>query len=518
MLPKWRQYFVNHIVERGYDLYYHHQVKLLKEKQDCFDFLVKNHYQITIILKDSQIVQAKCDCPQGKKEIPCKHLAACFIYLENQDSKDMTLNLDHLLQQLSNQDKDDLLYQALLQDEKILLSALTKYPDMELTLSYQLNQIFLDYGFGKDDDITFEQHLLDFIQQLSLENLDDEEIFQHLKHLLLRLQNFKNEESYINYIGIENEALELLEKLLKDFKMEAKVFAFLTQYPLEDSYLDFIFDHFRQKSYATKKIDLINHCLSRIKSYDAWAKDYYLEFYQLKRLMVYYDMQDQSAVLQLTQQYWHYPKIREFWIEEAKAKKDYCRALEILQESLEMDCHEQGLQLKYQRMMTDIYEIMGDPSYQRSLKKLLFVLDPGDFDDYLRYKSLFNPEDWVIEREALFQVEMEEIRLFEILRSEKCYDRLLPQLVDSLNLYYLGRHSKEFQKCCPELLTLSYVQLIYRISKNAQQKKQYQMIVMLLTQLAKIDEKMALKTSQELLRLYPRKKTLKNLLIQLFDS
>lgn len=509
MLKEWRNHFENHIVERGYDIYYNGLVKLEKQIDNQFMFIVKEQYHISITLNNQQVKRAKCDCPQGKKHHLCKHLAACLIYLENIDMPNVTPNIDELIAKMSDTTKNQLLRQVLANNIELLRDIWQEYPSSESYQGYILNQIFLDYGCGKDDDISFEKRLLEFLDSLN-PKVNPSMTFFHIRHLLMRLEALKNDESYTNYVGIEQRALELLAELLDDKVVSDDIFEFMATHLMQDSYLDFLFDYFRYDPYTQKKLKLINQCIKKIQNFEAWAKDYYMEYYQLKKLMVLYDMQDQKALETVSRQYWHYPKIREFWIEEALAKKDYPKAINLLEQSLDIDQASKNLQLKYHRILVSIFEITNDKRLKPLLRYLLFKEEPGDFEDYLRYKQLCTNAQWIQERKILLQQPMPKEKLMDILLAEGLFENLMQEIVKENDIYYLERHIRVLENSCPSLLYDVYATLIDDMAKKAHTRNEYLDIVGLLSTIS--NQAHANKLALQLIAQYPRKRALIELL------
>ncbi len=516
MLQEWRGRFESHIIERGYSLYYNGLVTLQKKQENRYYFIVKEKYHVFIALENNRIGKVKCSCPQGKKHSLCKHIAACLIYLENLDMPFDIPHIDTLITKLSEEEKNQLLRKALSSDMDLLKTLWQSNLSSEAFQGYMLNQIFLDYGCGKDDDIVFEKRLFELMEGL---NITKPEItFHHLKHLLLRLEDLRNDESYTNYVGIENRALEILATLLNQKAVANDIFEFLSTHLKQDSYLDFLFDYFRYEPYTSQKLILIDRCIQKIQHFESWAKDYYLEFYHLKKLMALYDKQDVQAIQKISKQYWHYPKIREFWIEEALVKKDYPKAISLLEESLEIDRDYKNLCLKYLHILVNIFEITQDERFKPLFRHILFKEDPGDFEDYLRYKSLCSKKEWLVERELLLKVPMQYVRLLDILLAEKMYPELMSVILKENDFYYLERHLVQLEKACPNLLIGVFKEFIERLMAKAHTKNEYIQIVSLLYKMQNYPkgDREARNIATSLATQYPKRKALIQLLEPFF--
>lgn len=515
MKKNWRTYFAPHIIERGYDLYYRGAVRWVQGDDRHDEWLVNDRYHV-VIINDQDLFQAgSCDCPYAMKHHFCKHMAACLIALENRAYTTYdTIDLERMIIEMGEQKKNQMIKQVLLRDHDLLEEFLSQNNSFHALAGYRLNEIFIDHSNGKIDDILFERKLYEFMESLYQKQDDVLWVCHYLQQLLLRLQNLKNQNTYVNAIGLENQALHLLETMLSHPKACQNIFDFMSRYPMYDHFLDFLFDHFREEPYLSKKYDLIEQCIAALTQFESWAKDYYLEYYLLKKLMVLYDLKRIKEYRALTEKYWYYAKIREFWITEAMNRKAYSRALNILSDCLKETDGKDHQALKYYRMQTDIYELLRDERYPRCLAHLLYEMDPGDFDDYQRYKALFTPEKWAYERAKLLKTPMSISRKMDILRAEKAYGTLMSIIVSQLDVYYLLRYEALFKQDCLEMLLHAYEEMVFCLAKEATEKNQYQEIAVLLKKIEEIDQTglAADLIVRQLHKNYPRKRALLTLL------
>lgn len=487
MIQEWRYRFSNSQLERGYDLFYRGCVHLKQKKQNTYLYQVfdQSYHFVKVVIRDHIVSQLNCDCSE---EGLCAHMVAALLCLENPDQNGFVewYDVAEVMERLSTQQKEQLLLQLLAQDDCALQLANTMFSNSlteKQQIALKLNAIFLEAAKGHMSLESFEQQLLDFIHQdLSIQQ-DPYLVLDQLKHLLSRLKVKAVDERYESFSRIEQEAFALLEKIIMtSSELEAQSFAFLMADSEHESYLEFLFDHFQHEPYLKQKLTLINQKISKVNQFEAWARDFYLEKYILKKIQVLYDLQDESELRKITQTYWRFSRIRAFWIQEAIDHQDYIKAIDILQESLIIDQAQPRLQLKYTRMILDLYELLEDPRYRETLEQLLFVLDPGDFDDYLRYKALFQSEDWPAARQSILDSPMSEDRRFDILLAEGLDEAVIKQLENSANMLEIQEKTYRLLKKYPTKMPVIYINLLSDLAGKARNREQYKDIARLIRQ------------------------------------
>lgn len=483
---EWRYLFETDIVQRGYDIFYHGQVRKIKAENDIYDFLVLDEqtWPVRIQLNNGNIQRLECHCHDGKADHLCLHIASCLIYLENQEQLPNIEFLDakKILKQMTSEMKDQLLELALNENYELLEKAnhIFGIPPNQLTReSLILNQLFMQYGYHQDA-VALEKELMMFMDDYIVPNIQNnhlQQAFSHLKHLLSRLKILMVED---NFFQIESYALNQLAELLKNGgTLTDDIFAMISMDLKRDSYFEFLFDHFRTQPYLEIKLQMIDRLIKKASSFDGWAKDYYLENYVLKKMQVLYDMKDIESLSNLSDKYWYFPKVREFWIQEAIAKKNYERAIELLNISKKMDASIPALLLKYEQQLIDLYDLTKDQRYFQCLKNILFNLNPGDFDDYLRFKETCTEKQWKYYQKKLVNTPMQAERLLDILLSEKLYDEALQVAIKSQDFYFFHKYEALLVEHCGVLYTEAYANMIVQEAMHVDCEENYHKIAKL---------------------------------------
>lgn len=440
-MKEWRYTFSLAEVERGYNLYFSGYVTQLKIEKDSVKAKVGNEY-VNILFNQDIIVSMQCSC----KEQHCQHIAASLIAYEykNHPYINHSLTTDEIINQLSLKQKDDLLRKILNEDDtlrwyanKLLGVKADHFPQEEFTLHQLLYQYNLD---GKIYNLQL------FIHQFIERNKKEEDQFIYIQ-LLNRLKVFENEKT-IQLILYQ--VLDSLSIFLKEFPfLQKEIFDLLMKDTDNEIFLDYLYDHFRIQPYLQIKLDLINHHLNRILALNAWAKPYFIERYIVKKLQVLYDLDDIEEMNRILEEYYAYPKVREFFIAEALQKEDYKQAIRIIKDSKKLDENNQFLLIQYQNYLIDIYEKLDSKKYFEALYYQLFKLDIGDFDTYLRFKKVCPSKLWFSYFYELIDLPMKDSRLYDILLEEQEYTLLFKHILQTQNLYYLERKRSILLSKCP---------------------------------------------------------------------
>lgn len=527
-MKEWRYQFPSHILERGYDYYYHGKVSLLWQDDYHYQFSVvgRQSYQVLLEIKNDTVVNAKCNCPYHQKHHLCKHITAAILYLENRETNHLLLSEspEMVLNQLDLATKEALLLEILRHDEKMFNQAkiLAKIEESNFSQeARKLNDLFMAYDFQRIGITELEKEIGIFIEQHIIFSQDTKLAFSHLKHLLLRLKTLTYDTKYDSTIFLESMALNALEQLLKtNPSIKSEAFDLLIADYAKESYCDFCFEHFHTQPYLNRKLSFLNFEAKKIESFDAWQKDYYLERNAYHRLQVLYDLKDRKAYQSHSHTYWHYPKIREFWLMLSIEKHEYYKAIQILQDCATYDQNNPALILKEKRMLVDLYEKTDSERYFAALKEMLFHEDPGDFDDYLRYKAICPNEDWPMYLKQLLKTPMEDKRLLDILYAEELYDLLLEKITTTNNNYYLDRIADELAKICPQQLANAYATIAWQKGRVARIEEEYQQVSLILIRMQKYPygELFSQKVISRLQRYYPKKRALMKELAKIITS
>ncbi|NLM06771.1 MAG: hypothetical protein GX219_07625 [Tissierellia bacterium] len=102
-------------------------------------------------------------------------------------------------------------------------------------------------------------------------------------------------------------------------------------------------------------------------------------------------------------------------------KKDYDRALEVLDEGILLD----GDNSRYSGKKKEIFLLQGNKAaYVDQLWKLILEHKKGDLELFQELKEQYSPEEWLVKREEVFEKLPKYARVDRLYKEEKLYDRL----------------------------------------------------------------------------------------------
>jgi len=457
-MKDWRHNFNLESIEKGYYLYFNGYVNNIQIHSDKIQAVVGNH-KTKVILDNDCVISLHCTCHVNC----CEHTAATLIAYEYQDHpfNHHALTTEEIIVQLTSKQKDELLKKVLNQDEnfrwqaqKIISPKMQDFPKEE----YTLNQLLYQYNY---DGAIFnlQLYLHDFFERSKKE--EDQYIYILL---LNRLKTYPHDKMIQVMIY---DVLNSLSNFLKNYSyLQHKFFTFLSKEIDNEIFLDFLFDNFRTEPFLSQKLELINVCLNRLLSYDAWGKTYFLEHYLVKKLQVLYDMKNDEDKSVIYEDYYHLPKVREFYILECIQEGDYLKAIQIINDSKKIDKDQKYLMIQYQNYLIDIYEKIDLTKYREALYEQLFKFDVGSFDIYLRFKEVCPSNIWLTYFYELIDLPMPEERLYDILLEEQEYTQLFKQLLKNRNRYYLEKKKNILISKCPNEFSHIY-ELLKTYEKKA---------------------------------------------------
>ena len=451
-MKDWRYYFSLTHLERGNDLYYRGFVQNFSyDKHKVYATVGKE--KVVLYLKDGQVEDMHCSCRLDQ----CPHQVALMLAYEQRQHLFLShfFSGEQLIQQLTVSQKDELLLNLFNESDDLLMYA-NRMLGQKQTLSdqkqYEVHQLIFQYN---KDGIVYPLQL--FVHQLLEKKPEQEDIYLYQ----LLLNRLKVLEKDVQMTSLLTQILEGLASYLKLYpEYQSTMFEFLKNDYENELFLDFLYDQFRYEPYLSIKLELINQYIKQVEAYQAWGKDYYLERYLIKKLQVLYDMKNTDEMNKILNDYFEYPKIREFFIVGAMKNDDYSSAISLIKESQRLDQNNPYLLIQYQNYLIDLYEQIDPSAYFETLKKQLFEIDPGCFEIYLKFKKACPKQLWPHYFNELIHVEMEEGRLLDLLFEEQEYRLMFKRILETKNIYYLEKKKHLLFRRCPSEFYDVYEMLI----------------------------------------------------------
>lgn len=287
---------------------------------------------------------------------------------------------------------------------------------------------------------------------------------------------------------------EIIETAAPDDKR--KMFEWFTSHTdetvidyLEEYIEQIITDAFNEKEFEQDKLDFFKDMIDRSeKSNSDWNRKYTAEKWAVRYLDMLMkinssDEQTENAF----REYRKYPDVRKMYVESCIQKKEYNKAIELLDEGISEDKEYRGLVSDYSRKKRDIYLLAGNKAaYIEQLWTLVLKTDVGDMEFYRELKGQYSDTEWSEQREKIFGMLPKYTNKAEYYKEEKLYDRLLECVLKSNGLYMLEQYETVLKKNYPEQLLNKYKTELYKMSVISGNRKHYSNMVAIMRRMKKI--------------------------------
>ena len=236
--------------------------------------------------------------------------------------------------------------------------------------------------------------------------------------------------------------------------------------------------------FAREKLAYINQ-----KKND-WSREYHVgkwASYYLALLSKSDDQESQQELARIYRTYWSNTDVRKFAINQCIEEKDYQRALEILDESMQVDQEKRNTLAEYSRQKKAIYQLQGNrPAYLDQLWELLLKYTPGDLDGYHELKEQYSTAEWATERERVFQQLSASAQVAKMYQEEGLKDRLLAYVIKYPGLDAVSCYEDELKVEYSSQLLAKYRKELEQAAVYTSNRKQYAMYVTILRRMKKL--------------------------------
>lgn len=464
-------YFQSHILERGRYYYNIGNVINLEKNEDTISAKVigSKDYYVEIKLNNGEVHDLLCTCPYAEKGNHCKHMAAVLFAYENEREK-QTLDKSN---NKSNKEIIDLVENtdySIVKD--FLVDLLVKNPKLENEFRIWHDQPIpkdnIDYYKSKIDDLISElandndmeyyyqgyygfEEIYETSQDLALEELEEflrKDINKMINHdhneSAWMLTNYIWEAlldldvSFDNYLDVDEVInliwatwLDLYEESDDDFKNE--MFAWFIEKLKETESVDILHiltSVYQEEKYQRKTLETINKII-----------DLYLPNNSNKESLIYYESWviskaeilenlgvDYDEISSFLEKYTNSTKILIFYAEFLKENCDNQKAINLLKKGIKANEKSRSsyrYEYRLNELLASIYLDENDKeNYIEQIKYMFTEFRPGDLDLWIEFKSVFEPNEWIIERDNFLATLPESINLYEIYIEEDMIDEL----------------------------------------------------------------------------------------------
>ena len=187
------------------------------------------------------------------------------------------------------------------------------------------------------------------------------------------------------------------------------------------------------------------------------------------------------------QKYWQYSRIRNYYISICISQKNYNSAIDLLNQSLQLDVNKPSFIVEYRTKLKELYkQTNNDEAYRQQLWQLVTRDKPGDLDNFNELKSLYSNKEWIDIREKIFVALGNSDRIDILYEQEKLYDKLLEYVIEKPGLSYLFKYEKVLKEQYPQELLQKYTTELNIEARYTANRRTYQEWVRILKRMTKI--------------------------------
>lgn len=480
MIREWRHHFDQVTLNQGYRYTNHFQVKQVAD--DHYRVYDKETYDVYLRIVDGRIYESECSCQsQGL----CAHVAAVLIYLEHPSF--FTIPSTYLPQtmvaSMDTKTKDRLLMALFSCDYEQLDKMVHQFPrQLKQVEIFRLQDLF------ESNDLYYEvnDYLTTHLVQMYKEQHYDL-VLGLLMQLHTRLKLLEDEALDFHYLELETMILDMFDDFLNlgcDLYEQLIFEHFMADYPRQ-SYLDFLFRHFKTRPYLEVKKSLLVYLIKKMSAIKGGELDYFLNDYLDKLYDVLTQLNDKASIVEVIKNFEHVQATQVYKIHYLLQSHQFTQAIQAIVLFLKREDLSRFTILKYQRILLELYHEQSFEDYKKQLIHIFLNVDPGDFDDYLKLKKLCDISEWSHIKQRLFTSTITPWRLYDILYSEGDYEMLLECVLNHNDSGYVFSHQNELHHI-PSCMMIPFIgKLIARLYRY---KDRQQHILLLLEYLKTFDE------------------------------
>ena len=511
----WKNLFQKHILERGYNYYEDGSVTQIKINKDEITAVVEGtyDYNVSIDLKNGIVTDMFCDCPYAEDGNNCKHMAAVLYAADEHPEDSIGKNseeqeIEKLLEQANPETIKRFLTETLCADSKLLLKFksqcdfwgdnidLKEYErEINKAINLYSNRGFIPYRYADDFISEMENYLYNDVEKL-IERDRYKAAFDLSCHVFLKTAETDMDDSSGCLGEFGCVCLDIWNKIIlnSDAALKDEIFSWLLKH-LDGSVIDYMEDYiesalmqnFCEKKYLEKKLEFTDMRLNKIDEKNDWIKNYQKQ----RWIMLHISIMEQleycdDEIFEYCKTVWELSAVQEYCIDKKISIGDYVAAIDILNESIELDKEFSGLIDKYRHKLKDIYITVGDmQSYKQQLWKIVTKSIRVDINEYCELKSLYLTEEWIKVREDNFSV-ISEHTAAPLYCEERMYDRLLKYVLAQPGIYTLEKYESALVEQYPEQVLSKYEEFLQKSACNTATRKTYRKWVGLLIHMKKI--------------------------------
>lgn len=537
----WMNLFEPHILNRGMEYYEDGCVSDLQIIGNTVEAEVEGseYYQVSVELDGGEIMDMFCDCPYAAKGYNCKHMAAVLYKYEeyladeseneaevyHKDSMNIVMastvntkrqEIERLLTKIPEQDAKELLIDMLSENEGLKNELQLKY-DFQMNaiqmtnLKKEIKNIIYRYGGGRFIDW---QYAYDFCSDLR-NFLDDKIPLMIEKRCYLQAFELTNivfrevgntdmddsdggssmvaETCYDYWRKITENCNENDREIIKNWFRDHKNTDFVIDY-MEEYVNEFFEQYFMSEDEIWERMNALDEIIELHRKQNDAGTIYSIRYgYRdvlLQRLEYMHRLHmPEQDILKYRLMNRHFFCVRELEISEALENGNKELAVQILEESKQMDTEYPEKIKKYSLQLISLYKESGkEDEYREELIFQLLHCYQSDLSCYNELKACISSEaEWDRLTNLIINASKNIYFTCDVLNQEKRYEQLMQIIERENSVNLLDKYEKQLRKTHSERMLRIYANYIIPEMDHANCRKHYRQLVQYLKKMIKCE-------------------------------
>lgn len=537
----WMNLFEPHILNRGMEYYEDGCVSDLQIIGNTVEAEVEGseYYQVSVELDGGEIMDMFCDCPYAAKGYNCKHMAAVLYKYEeyladeseneaevyHKDSMNIVMastvntkrqEIERLLTKIPEQDAKELLIDMLSENEGLKNELQLKY-DFQMNaiqmtnLKKEIKNIIYRYGGGRFIDW---QYAYDFCSDLR-NFLDDKIPLMIEKRCYLQAFELTNivfrevgntdmddsdggssmvaETCYDYWRKITENCNENDREIIKNWFRDHKNTDFVIDY-MEEYVNEFFEQYFMSEDEIWERMNALDEIIELHRKQNDAGTIYSIRYgYRdvlLQRLEYMHRLHmPEQDILKYRLMNRHFFCVRELEISEALENGNKELAVQILEESKQMDTEYPEKIKKYSLQLISLYKESGkEDEYREELIFQLLHCYQSDLSCYNELKACISSEaEWDRLTNLIINASKNIYFTCDVLNQEKRYEQLMQIIERENSVNLLDKYEKQLRKTHSERMLRTYANYIIPEMDHANCRKHYRQLVQYLKKMVKCE-------------------------------
>ena len=513
MIPEnWPSFFSKTILNRGKDYYRSQCVHNLSVSQDghtvSADVFGSEIYEVTVRFADpdNTIAEMECDCPYAEEGNNCKHMAAVLYALTKQDAADLPepapkknasrkkentepqLSPAECVARLSEAEVRQILTETAEHDPSLystLFLRIQKTVTDEIRKSWRQSISAITRSFSDRHGFIDYRHAFDYIMEMEdflgrtvpplLEAEDYEDAFLPIRLVYEKIWYVDMDDDGGIAMASEtcyNYLRTILQKCSPELSRE--IFEWCRSRDENDSFIfDFQCSAFTSEEYQ----DLLLQAMDQKIADEARKYGEHMIPYNIsKRIRLMSDFhRTKEEILKYAKPYFRYPEVCQTLVQLELARKDYAKALELLDTGMKNAANDNYYHRFYHQTRIAVFEALGDMrQYMQELTSFVLQTEQNDLQYIHLLKEHTPSADWEPLRSIILQNNMlSEDALLHFYEEEGMIHRILDSLSACRWIPTFLRYEKVLKKAYPIETRDLFLAMIDNDMKSAGDRGRY---------------------------------------------